>query len=320
MKIIFKSKYLFPIIKINANCPKSEKNGTGPGSCGGNQNKDNLLESSSISKSTIIDKSTYDKKIKLLSSKLKVANDALIKAAKKGGTEKIYAEIAVKDLVFDIKKLQNVGPDAKVNTEKNSYTGYKIDYNSENKDGLEESVIKGALDRASYPLDLVSKKDKQILATYTKDGYKEINKYIRNKSELNTELQTKVDKLDKLFENSELRDNIVTYRGVSNHFIENNKIFDNPGSEIELISFTSTSIDPYQASKFARDGGRMFEIQLPAGTKALYLGNENSQLGHEKELIVNRNTKYEVGETRIADVMFLGKPTTFKITTLKAIL
>lgn len=46
MKIIFKSKYLFPIIKINSNCPESEKNGTGPGSCGGkDQNNDNMLES-----------------------------------------------------------------------------------------------------------------------------------------------------------------------------------------------------------------------------------------------------------------------------------
>jgi len=44
MKIIFKSKYLFPIIKINANCPESEKIGKGPGSCGGNQNKNDLLE------------------------------------------------------------------------------------------------------------------------------------------------------------------------------------------------------------------------------------------------------------------------------------
>ena len=44
MKMIFKSKYLFPIIKINANCPESEKIGKGAGSCGGNQNKNDLLE------------------------------------------------------------------------------------------------------------------------------------------------------------------------------------------------------------------------------------------------------------------------------------
>lgn len=40
MKIILKSKYFFPIIKINANCKEEEKTGSGPGSCGGKSEKD----------------------------------------------------------------------------------------------------------------------------------------------------------------------------------------------------------------------------------------------------------------------------------------
>jgi hypothetical protein len=110
---------------------------------------------------------------------------------------------------------------------------------------------------------------------------------------------------------------------------------DTPGSEIEFPCFSSTSALPFMANNFASGyNGRLLELQLPTGTKALFIAGE-SGLPKEFEILVNRGTKFEVVETRYTDIISPNKGTLLddkskhtsekrpvtrvKITTIKAI-
>jgi hypothetical protein len=142
-----------------------------------------------------------------------------------------------------------------------------------------------------------------------------------------------IEKLDKLFTNSDLSEPLVTYRGISNKTLskypELVNALDTPGSEIEFPCFSSTSVLPFMANNFTTDEngrmGRLLELQLPSGTKALFIAEE-SGLPNEFEILVNRGTKFKVVETRYTDIIPPNNGSYndrsakhVKITTIKAI-
>jgi len=142
-----------------------------------------------------------------------------------------------------------------------------------------------------------------------------------------------IEKLDKLFTNSDLSEPLVTYRGISNKTLskypELVNALDTPGSEIEFPCFSSTSALPFMANNFTTDEngrmGRLLELQLPSGTKALFIAEE-SVLPNEFEILVNRGTKFKVVETRYTDIIPPNNGSYkdrsakhVKITTIKAI-
>ena len=71
--------------------------------------------------------------------------------------------------------------------------------------------------------------------------------------------------------------------------------------------------------------GRLVKLQLPIGTKAIYISGKGPfGLANEFEILINRNTKFEVIETTYTEIKgpknFSIGPKRTKVTTLKAIL
>lgn len=133
-----------------------------------------------------------------------------------------------------------------------------------------------------------------------------------------------------MFSEANLQEPLVTYRGLKDDIIVKNPelrdALDTPGSQIEFPCFSSTSALPFMANNFAVGyNGRLLELQLPTGTKALFIAEE-SGLPNEFEILVNRGTKFEVVETRHTDIIppnngsYVNRSTKrVKITTIKAI-
>jgi hypothetical protein len=76
------------------------------------------------------------------------------------------------------------------------------------------------------------------------------------------------------------------------------------GSQFTDHGFTGTSLSPDIAKSFSHsNGGDMFHIHAPAGSKGHYLNADpNAGLEHEKEFLLHRGTRFEVtGHSRVSD-------------------
>lgn len=263
MKIIIKSDKYFPVIKLNTNCKQEEKNGMGPGSCGGK-------------------------------------------------------------LVEHISNIKNT-----------EYIGFKVSHNfdyKEKQDREFNATVQAALDRAAEPLKKFSSEEKFALRAYTGSTFKTINEYLNSNENLNDasdyiieDAKKNVYEIDKLFSNATLKDNLIAFRGIKDDIMVKNpdlrEALDNPGSEIEFKCYSSSSALPFQAAQFAEGyNGRLVELKLPKGTKALFIAEE-SVIPNEFEILVNRGTKFKVGESRTEKIIPVnGKAFNMKVTTLEALI
>ena len=84
--------------------------------------------------------------------------------------------------------------------------------------------------------------------------------------------------------------NITVYRGVHNY---NNLDKINVGETINNVGFISTSLDKYVAMKFS--GDIIFNIEVPAGVKALFLSPEHGTSEYyECEIVLPLNPVFQV--------------------------
>ncbi|MDD3040769.1 ADP-ribosyltransferase [Bacteroides sp.] len=222
------------------------------------------------------------------------------------------------------------------NASQETYVGFKADHDFSSKQDREANMkVQAVLDRAAEPLKKASKEDIITLRKYSSTTFTSINQYLNGSLEKNygkdniiiKNVKKEVESMDRLFSEADLQDPLITYRGVKDNIMvkhpELRDALDTPGSEVQFPCFTSTSALPFQANRFA-DGysGRLLELQLPKGTKALFIAEE-SGVPQEFEVLVNRGIKFEVGETRYTDVTTPEKGkkivNRIKITTIKAI-
>lgn len=227
-----------------------------------------------------------------------------------------------------------------------TFIGFKADHDFSSPQDVETNKrIQASLDKAAEPLKKFSKNDRHVLTMYSGGRFHQINEYLNgsmkdmeNSNDVFDKANVKeskqlIEKLDKLFTNSDLSEPLVTYRGISNKTLskypELVNALDTPGSEIEFPCFSSTSALPFMANNFTTDEngrmGRLLELQLPSGTKALFIAEE-SVLPNEFEILVNRGTKFKVVETRYTDIIPPNNGSYkdrsakhVKITTIKAI-
>ena len=86
---------------------------------------------------------------------------------------------------------------------------------------------------------------------------------------------------------------VVVYRG-----FQPGKMSLNVGDTFTEKAFSSTTFNKDIASFFAYEknggGGKMFEIEVPAGVKAMYLGAKYDYDKNEHELLLEPGLKYEV--------------------------
>lgn len=126
---------------------------------------------------------------------------------------------------------------------------------------------------------------------YTGIGsYENINKYLNDKIQLSDYQKNIVEKNIKLIDESikqETKNEFYTYRGIA---INENEI--SVGDEIINKGFTSTSVSKEIAQDFANNyNGSLIQVEVPKGTKALYIGSHSGSGFNEEELLFGRNSK-----------------------------
>jgi len=236
-----------------------------------------------------------------------------------------------------------------------TFIGFKADHDFSSKKSeilktpraklvsLIDPELDNKLNNLSKQAKTLSKSEKHILSEYSLNEYininefltKKIKKHIPNPEELDIlyedaileQTKENVEKLDNIFKNVSLPENIVSYRGLRDDILVENRelmeALDTPGSEVSFDCFSSSSVMPFVASNFATGyNGRLIELRLPKGSKALYIA-EVSMSPSEYELLINRGTKFKVLESKTVEIMNPYKEnndkTKFKVTTLQAI-
>lgn len=214
------------------------------------------------------------------------------------------------------------------------FIGFKPDHDFSGKNIEIDPKIQTSLDRAASPLKTMDSEERQALKGYTGVAYKTINDYLSRGLKdapdyIIEETKQNIDKLDKIFSHAELKEPLIVYRGIKDSIIVDNpelrEALDTPGSEVQFPCFTSSSAMPYVANNFAEGyNGRLVKLQLPIGTKAIYISGKGPfGLANEFEILINRNTKFEVIETTYTEIKvpknFSNGPKRTKVTTLKAI-
>jgi len=236
-----------------------------------------------------------------------------------------------------------------------TFIGFKADHDFSSKKSeilktpraklvsLIDPELDNKLNNLSEQAKTLSKSEKHILSEYTLNEYininefltKKIKKHIPNPEELDIlyedaileQTKENVEKLDNIFKNVSLPENIVSYRGLRDDILVENRelmeALDTPGSEVSFDCFSSSSVMPFVASNFATGyNGRLIELRLPKGSKALYIAKV-SMSPSEYELLINRGTKFKVLESKTVEIMNPYKEnndkTEFKVTTLQAI-
>lgn len=166
----------------------------------------------------------------------------------------------------------------------------KPEYNYVNVEGDVLKRIKASSDK--WYNNLTGPQQKSIDDITGSKYHRELNKmlynskYIPNNKEI---LENMANVLDSSLSKFELEDSIVAYRGMS---IEE---FDSLILGNEFKEFKHLSISERVANNFGKnynDEGIVVKFFLPKGTNGAYIG-DYSQFHHEKEFILNRNTKYE---------------------------
>lgn len=214
------------------------------------------------------------------------------------------------------------------------YIGFKASHNfdyKEKQDKKFNATVQAALDRAAEPLKKFSLEEKSALRAYTGSTFKTINDYLNSNENLNDapdyiieDAKKSVHEIDNLFSNAILKDNLIAFRGIKDDIIVKNpdlrEALDSPGSEIEFKCFSSSSALPFQAARFAEGyNGRLLELKLPKGAKALFIAEE-SGIPNEFEILVNRGTKFKVGESKTEKIIPVnGRAFNMKVTTLEAL-
>ncbi|MBX0319761.1 ADP-ribosyltransferase [Shouchella clausii] len=135
-------------------------------------------------------------------------------------------------------------------------------------------------------------REMEAIKTYTSSEYREINGYLRNtNAEQDTTLDQTIAHIKTGLEKFDLKENIVTYRGLSKN------IWGIPaemleGMELEDKGFMSTSISK-SVSLAGFTGDVEIEVRIPAGSTGAYV-NRISEFDHEMEFLLTAGTKYRV--------------------------
>ncbi len=136
----------------------------------------------------------------------------------------------------------------------------------------------------------------KAIETYSGEAYQAINGGLRS-GKVDGGLSSTVKELDGMFKGASTKEDIVVYRGVSPEFAAKLKV----GSEFSDPAFSSTSTNYMTARSFAAgQGGAVFEIVVPKGSKAVSLVQSSGYGDLEQEMLLNRGGKFKVLEVESA--------------------
>lgn len=155
------------------------------------------------------------------------------------------------------------------------------------------------------------------IKTYTGSGYGSMNEGLR-KGLMDMGTASLVDKMDAAFKDAEPTPfDMVVHRGVSSH----DSMFGGVGSHIGGVfidhGFVSTSTRDETASSFGGSGA-FIQIIVPKGTRVV---NTNGISSHtsEKEIILNRGSKFEIVEDSYQDFSKWGSTNKKRVIVLRLV-
>lgn len=258
--------------KLNANCSKDVKQGEGPGSCGGDVN-----DSSDSNISHKIDQLKLDREnIKL---------ELYKKENKNNESRKQELRSQIGSIDDKIKELKKSVPK-------------KLSNNKQTQ--LDKPLINNSL----------NDNDKNILKSYTNGNSEGVNYYLGTGKVLSRTnepyIKERIKELDSVFDKSSLKSPMKVYRGID----ENDELDDfyrnwSVGSIQTVNGYSSTTESLDVAKQFTNEETdfTVLEIDLPKGFKAIPI-SEISEFPAEKEVLLNRGTKFKVMSKKIVP---LGK-------------
>lgn len=289
-------------IKLNANCPDSEKSGEGPGSCGGSKEQDSSKFTSVL-------------------DIVKMQSDLLSIAAKENDPEKLSK---IRSKYLELEEAKKSIP-IKEKTSQSSIIKSKKDINNQTSKKVEPNVkTSNIFDKFSNDsLDLVDKmgeRYKTALRIYV-NGSVQLNQQLRTSKNNAFEESTKITdkdtiaRLTKIIDNSKSPSNLTVYRGIDSKEWDN--LPSKVGETYTSKSFTSTSHNDKVAKGFSKfynesdDNSIIMEIRIKKGTPAFamdsfvqreyphssWMVGENGKErtgGKQNEIVLNRNQKYKV--------------------------
>ena len=138
---------------------------------------------------------------------------------------------------------------------------------------------------------------------YTGQGYREMNRIARGEvkeSNANPVTLDRMKNLDKAIEKGKLDEPKTLYRGISRESAS--KLF---GDEIKTgdhfvdKGYVSTSVDKDFAKNWKGSGGVVLQIEAAKGSTALDVHKMSSVGQHEREVMLPRNSKFEVVGVKI---------------------
>lgn len=150
-------------------------------------------------------------------------------------------------------------------------------------------------------------RDSVGVSYYKEGGYSEINDSLRlgmeprDSDDPDTQLWERVtNSMDNIMAESKAEEDIIVYRGIFSPERMFGSSWRSRGSNVGLEwqddGFTSTSVDRNIANQFTDgfEGGVLMRVLVPKGTRAFTPDSSGSTLSEEREIIVDRKSRYRV--------------------------
>ena len=173
---------------------------------------------------------------------------------------------------------------------------------------LNDEQIQELHNEAEEASKKLSEEEKKAIYNYADRGYEEINETLAKGETLydyynnDDEIKKDIANIDKAIKQSEIKKDIVVFRGTSDEFWNNMQI----GDVKELPTYSSTSLKESIAQKFARKQtfkGKekaVLEIKVPKNSQAMYIGDIYRST-NEYEVLIGRDTKYKLIGKKVVD-------------------
>lgn len=170
-----------------------------------------------------------------------------------------------------------------------------------------ERKVKAALDEGENFWNTMDEFQRIAVKNYTdRDISFQINNHLYNGASASKDILDTIDLIDQALQQASLPEDMILYRGVRPDIWEIMKAdpgYATPGDEVIQKGFLSSTHNRARAWKYASEKAKdadeiaTIEILAPKGTQAISI-EANSYSPDDKEILINRNTKFKVIEAR----------------------
>jgi len=141
----------------------------------------------------------------------------------------------------------------------------------------------------------LSSAERNGVANYQAYAYRDINGVLRQERTEEGifssygETPDQVRMMDSVMDKSTLQEHVIAYRGLDEKTFGKMK----EGGKFKDRAYVSTSLSRTVAAD-GSFGNCMVKVEVPKGTRALYVGHRASGIGSEMELILDRSSRFDV--------------------------